>query len=196
MRTTSSQKLILLKLCLLLAIGEDQEDQPRPVVSLVASSETLKASGLKVRIFYNLMTCIWWLTSLRTLCLQEQYGKKTFCNILPRTVLTTPRLRGERMVVESGVVGSQRWWSAQPSPLVTSLHFSENVRFSVLYFLLIFLSLYFSLFSTVPRLSVLSLSILLSVLLFFLFSSLCYCVLFLLYISVSSHSFPPSSRCS
>ena len=144
MRTTSSQKLILLKLCLLLAIGEDQEDQPRPVVSLVASSETLKASGLKVRIFYNLMTCIWWLTSLRTLCLQEQYGKKTFCNILPRTVLTTPRLRGERKVVESGVVGSQRWWSAQPSTLVTSLHFSENVRFSVLCFLLIFLSLYFS----------------------------------------------------
>ena len=47
------------------------------------------------------------------------------------------------------------------------------------------------LFSTVPRLSVLSLSILLSVLLFFLFSSLCYCVLFLLCISVSSLSLPP-----
>lgn len=138
---------MLLKLCLLLAIGEDQEDQPRPVVSLVAFSETLKASGLKVRIFYNLITCIWWLTSLRTLCLQEQYGKKTFCNILPRAVLPTARLRGERAVVESGVVGSQRWWSAQPSPLVTSLHFSENVRFSVLSFLLFFLSLCFSLFS-------------------------------------------------
>ena len=57
-RTTSSQKLILLKLCLPLESGEDQEDQPRGAVSLVASSETFKASGLKVRIFYNLMTCI------------------------------------------------------------------------------------------------------------------------------------------
>lgn len=57
-RTKSSQKLILLKLCLPLEIGEDQEDQPRAAVFLVASSEAFKACGLKVRIFYNLITFI------------------------------------------------------------------------------------------------------------------------------------------
>lgn len=49
-RTKSSQKLILLKVCLSLEIGEDGESQPKAAVFLVVSSKVSKASELKVRI--------------------------------------------------------------------------------------------------------------------------------------------------
>lgn len=57
-RTKRSRKLTLLKLCLPLEIGKDEENHLRAAVSLVVSSEAFKASELKVRIFYNLMKFI------------------------------------------------------------------------------------------------------------------------------------------
>lgn len=191
-RVKSSQKLMLQKLHLPVEMGEDQEDQRRAAASLVASSEAFRASGLKVRIFYN-----WWhsfdgLSPSEHLAFKNSMEKDTVYSALPRTVLTTPRAKRGKQWWRVGWWASQRWWSAKSSLITFATFFRE---FKVLYppfpsFPFLSLSLSFP-----PYLLCLFLflSILLSVLFSFSFSSLCVVLFSFFSISVISVSFPPSS---
>lgn len=116
--------------------------------------------------------------------------ERTLYNTLPKVVLITHRPREEKTVLESWVVDS-RGGDLLSLPLVTSLHFSEDIRFPIHHFLLF--PSYRSL-SPPPTLSCLflSLSILLSVLFTFSFSLPHCAALFSFFsISVISPSLPP-----
>lgn len=124
-RVKSSEKLILLKLYLPVEMGEDQEDQRRAAASLVASSEAFRASGLKVRIFYN-----WWhsldgLSPPEHLACKSSMEKDTVYDTLPRTVLTTQQAKRGKRWWRVGWWASQRWWSAQSSLITFSTFFRE-----------------------------------------------------------------------
>lgn len=178
-RVQSSQKLVLLELYLPVEMGEDQH---RAAAFLVASSEAFRASGLKVRIFYN-----WWhsfdgVSPSEHLAFKSSMEKDTVYSTLPRTVFTTQQAKRGKQWRRVGWGASQRWWSAQSS-LITFFTFFRELK--VLYPpfpSFPFLSLSLSLLSTVPYLSLPfpAHPSFCCVPLFFLFSSLCCSVIFLL----------------